>query len=330
MARRAAKTVQGESDSLSIEGDPQVGKPVTSEVRPVGNPAIEQHTRLALAMTLLAGLLFSTQDAAVKWLAAHHHVLMLLFVRSLVVAAGFLLLLPAPPGRSRLAVLWSGPSLGLLWVRSALGCLAWGVYFFAVAALPLAALTTLMFTMPLFVALLAGPLLGETVGVRRALPIGLGFVGVLVMLRPGGGLFDAVALLGLLAALCYALMMLATRALSRTVSSATMVLHLALTLVLVSALSLPWTWSTPSPAHLLLMLGVGGVVGVAQFSLAQAYRHGAAALVAPFDYARLLWASAFGYWLWGDAPGGSVLVGASFVIGSGLLLLADERWRVRH
>ncbi|MCA8966842.1 MAG: DMT family transporter, partial [Planctomycetes bacterium] len=258
------------------------------------------------------------------------HVLMLLFMRSVVVAVVFLVLLPGPAGGARLAVLWAGPRPGLLWLRSVLGGLAWALYFFAVAALPLPVLTTLMFTMPLFVALLAGPLLGERVGARRAGLIVLGFTGVLAMLRPGGGLFDVSAVLGLLAALSYALMMLATRALSRSVSSATMVLHLSLALAIVSAAALPWTWRTPDATDLGLMLAIGGIVGIAQFSLAQAYRFGAAALVAPFDYVRLLWASAFGWWLWNDLPGGSVLAGALFVVASGLLLLVDERGRSRR
>ena len=164
--------------------------------------------------------------------------------------------------------------------------MAWGVFYFALALLPLTALTTLMFTMPLFVALLAGPLLGEQVGARRLVLVLLGFGGVLVVVRPGGGLFEPAALLGLLAALCYALMVIATRALSATVSSASMVLHLSLTLTLVSALALPWTWRTPGAGDLLLMLAIGGIVGIAQYALAQAYRFGAAVLVAPFDYVR--------------------------------------------
>ena len=279
-------------------------------------------------MTLLAGFLFSTQDAAVKWLADDHHPLQLLFVRSVVVLVACLALVRLP-GRSPLGVLVHGPRMGLLWLRSLLGCAAWGVYFFAVTLLPLPALTTLMFTMPLWVGLLAGPLLGERVGWLRVAVIALGFAGVVVMARPGSGLFGWAAALGLLAALCYGLMMLVTRSLSSTVSSGAMVTHLAITLALLSGLSLPWTWTAPTAGGLLLMLAVGGIVGVAQYALAQAYRFGDAALVAPFDYVRLLWAAGYGFWLWGDLPGGSVLAGAALVVASGLLLVWGERRRPR-
>ena len=302
---------------MSIEGD-----------RATRKPESEQRPARAIVLTLLAGFLFSTQDAAVKWLSDDYHALHLLFIRSLVVALMFLAI-GGDAGRAPLRLLLAAPRPALLWLRSLLGCLAWAVYFVAVALLPLPALTTLMFTMPLWVGLLAGPLLGERVGWARGAVILLGFAGVVVMARPGSGLFGWSAVLGLVAALCYGLMVMVTRSLSRTVSSATMVTHMSLTITLLTALSLPWTWRTPGLEDLLLMLAVGVVVGAAQYALAQAYRYGAAALVAPFDYVRLLWAVAYGAWLWGDLPGGSVLAGAALVIASGLLLLLDERRRSR-
>lgn len=174
--------------------------------------------------------------------------------------------------------------------------------------------------------MLAGPLLGEWAGPRRWAAIIVGFLGVVVVMRPGfGGLHWAVSL-SIGATISYALYLVATRKLAATDSPQSMLIFSALFPTLLIAPAMLFVWEMPQTALqwlLLFSLGVFGATG--HWFLILAYRWAPAPVLAPFTYAQIGWMIGFGYVLFGDVPGLTTLVGAGIVIASGLYLLARER-----
>ena len=168
------------------------------------------------------------------------------------------------------------------------------------------------------------PFLGEAVGPRRWLAVIVGFLGVLVMVRPGAGAFQPEALLVVLAALGYALSMLITRRLTRTETNAAILFYSTAGSTLANALLLPFFWITPTTGDLGLFAGLGLIGGIGSFFMVLAYRHAPAAVVAPFDYTALLWATLIGWLVWHELPDATVWFGAAVVVASGLYIIHRE------
>lgn len=205
-----------------------------------------------------------------------------------------------------------------------------GCFFYAFRELPLADVYVLSFAGPLFITALSAPLLGEPVGWRRWAAVVVGFGGVVVMAQPSAGAPLVPVLVGLCAALFYALAALAVRGLSRTETSASIVLYLLLTTTVVSgALAVP-VWTAPTAFALGLMALVGAIGAGAQVLLTQAFRRAPPAVVAPFEYTGMVWASLFGWLVFGDLPTVPVLAGAMVIIGSGLYILHRETMVARR
>lgn len=274
----------------------------------------------AVGCFLAAILLFAVMDTLIKFLAAGYPVAQLMFVRSLVallLVGGFTL------ARGGLAPLRTKRPWGHVW-RAFAGLVSMGCFFYAFKHLPLADVYVLSFAGPLFITALSGPLLGEAVGWRRWVAVLAGFGGVVVMAQPSAGMPLLPVLVGLCAALFYALAALAVRGLSRTETAASIVVYLLLTTTAVSgALALP-VWVGPSWVELALMAAVGALGAGAQVLLTQAFRRAPPAVVAPFEYTGMVWASLFGWLVFGDLPTAPVLAGAMVIIGSGLYILHRE------
>ncbi len=211
------------------------------------------------------------------------------------------------------------------------GRIIWGLIgmagaFHGYATLPLASVTALGFTMPLFLTLLAVPLLGERIDGRRLAAVLAGFLGVMVMLRPGGGgpgqWLDYLAVLA--AALAWALAMISIRRMGEAgESGVTIVAWFAIGCSAISVVfALPvWVW--PSAGQWALLAGVGLVSAVAQLMMTEAYRRGDTTLVAPFEYSAILWTTLLGVLVWGEAPDGYDALGIAILVGCGLYI-----WRV--
>jgi drug/metabolite transporter (DMT)-like permease len=197
--------------------------------------------------------------------------------------------------------------------------------FLALRQLQLAETLSIQFATPLMVALLAGPLLGEWSSPRRLVAVGIGFLGVLVIVRPGVGTFQPAVLLSIGNMLCYAFYVLTTRKLAGVDSTATTVFYSGLAgLALMSPL-LPWIWTTPTAWSVwALLIGVGLFGTMGHWLLVLAHARAPANVLAPFIYTQLLWSVMLGYLVFGDIPNRWTLIGASIVIGSGLYLLAQE------
>src|SRR6266404_4225202 len=184
----------------------------------------------------------------------------------------------------------------------------------------------LIFSTPFFVAALSGPMLGEWVRWRRWSAIAVGFIGVLVVSRPGAASFQPAALLSLSAALCYALYSIATRILARTDSNETTLFYSNIVGALALLPVVPLVWTTPSdPLVIALMVATGAVGSFGHYLLIAAHRLAPAAVLSPFIYTEIVLVTALGFLVFGDVPNRFTLTGAAIVVASGLYLLHRER-----
>src|SRR5262245_15899803 len=182
-----------------------------------------------------------------------------------------------------------------------------------------------VFSTPFFVAALSGPMLGEWVRWRRWTASAVGFVGVLVVLRPGPGTFQPAALLSLSAASCYSRYSSITRILARTDSNATTLFYSNIVGALALVPIVPFVWTTPSDPLVIALMVASGVMGsCGHYLLIAAHRHAPAAVLSPFIYTEIVLVIALGFLVFGDVPNRFTLTGAAIVVASGLYLLHRE------
>jgi drug/metabolite transporter (DMT)-like permease len=265
---------------------------------------------------------FAVLDTMAKYLNLHMSTLEVVWARY-TGAFLFPFMLSNPWTRPRLTMtLRPGLQIG----RSVLLLASTLCNFAALRYLQLDEAIALIFSTPFFVAALSGPILGEWVRWRRWTAIAVGFVGVLVVTRPGVGSFHPAALLSLTAALFYALYSITTRMLARTDSSETTLFYSNIVGAVALVPALPFVWTTPSdPLVIALMVGTGAVGSFGHYLLIAAHRLGPAAVLSPFIYTEIVWVSAWGFVVFGDLPSRWTLAGAAIVIGSGLYILHRER-----
>ena len=308
------------------------------------SPPGERQDNAPLAVLSVCGgvALAATLDAAVKWLSGDYPVHQLLVLRCLV-AMPVLFALTGLAGRE---IATMHPRWPIVVLRGLVLCSAYIALIMALAAMPLADAVAIYFTLPLFVAALAGPVLGEKVGLDRWLAILAGFVGVLIMIRPGAGVFEPAALLALYAALGYGTGQMLTRWLGFGLRASVLAFQQNVVYLTVgTVLSLIFGfgqfavevhpsvdfllrgWSTPPLADLALILSLGAFAGLAMVLYTQAYRLAEANLVAPFEYTGIIWATFYGLVLFGDFPDWVTGAGAALVVGAGLYMLGAVRRR---
>lgn len=192
---------------------------------------------------------------------------------------------------------------------------------------PLATGTTIMFLNPILVTILAIPLLGEKVGLRRWAGVVLGFTGALIVVRPweeGLGAYGHGVLFLLAAAFLNANYQILTRKV-RGDDPRTSLLYTAAAGAVVTSLIVPWFWSWPAGFDWLLLIASGLAGGLGHLFLIRAFQAAPASVVAPFSYSSLLWAALFGFVIWGDWPELWTWAGAAIIIGSGLYIFHRER-----
>ena len=198
--------------------------------------------------------------------------------------------------------------------------------FAALRYLQLDQAVALQFSTPFFVAALSGPILGEWVRWRRWTAIIVGFIGVLVVTRPGPGSFQPAALLSLTGAVCYATYALITRILARTDSNETTLFYSNIVGALALLPVVPLVWTTPSdPLVIALMVATGAMGSFGHYLLIAAHRLAPAAVLSPFIYTEIVLVTATGFLVFGDVPNRSTLTGAAIVVASGLYILHRER-----
>jgi drug/metabolite transporter (DMT)-like permease len=183
------------------------------------------------------------------------------------------------------------------------------------------------FTAPLFGTLLSIPFLGERFGAWRLGAVGLGFAGALLTAGPIAGSLDPMALFALGSAFGYGIAMIAMRKLGSTDKSSATVFYFTVAGALSGLVFVPTQWVTPSPQDLALLMAIGLIGGVAQIFMTEAFRLAPPSVVAPFDYTAMLWALAFGFFVFGTFPGPQVMAGAALICASGLFIIHRETVR---
>lgn len=202
-----------------------------------------------------------------------------------------------------------------------------GLFNAGIRTTPLATATTIMFLNPILVTILAIPLLGERVGLRRWLGVVLGFMGAVIVVQPwqqGFGTFNHGVLFLLAAAVLNANYQILTRKV-RGDDPLTSLLYTAAAGAVVTSMLVPWFWQWPTAVDWLLLVGTGVAGGFGHLFLIRAFRSAPASAVAPFSYSSLIWAAVFGFVIWGDWPDLWTWAGAALIIGSGLYIFQRER-----
>lgn len=275
----------------------------------------------AIALMVIAVGMFSFLDAVAKYLAQSLPVLQVAWMRFVmhIVLAAFVLRLWQDFARLKT----SRPLLQIGRGAMLLGTTAFN--FWALQYLQLAETSSIMFAGPMLVAALAGPLMGEWIGPRRWAAIAIGFVGVLVVTRPG---FDGLgwpALISVASMISFALYSLATRVLAQTENADGLILYTALipAIALTPAALSVWVWPTDWVSWA-LMLATGVLGGVGHWLLIKAHKTTPASTLAPFMYTQIVWMVSLGWLLFADIPTVWTVLGASIIVGSGLYLLYRE------
>ena len=282
---------------------------------------LPDHLKGSLTL-MLAAFGFALMIALIKLVGSRLPVVQILFVRQL----GMLLIL-SPTIVRDLPHALSTRRLDLQLLRIGLALVAMLCGFTAVIHMPLADAVALGFAKSFFVTIFAVLVLRETVGVHRWSAVALGFIGVLVMVRPGS---DGASLYGLMAitgAASAGAVMVVIRLLSRSESTHSILLYQALGVGLVMAVPAWVYWEAPT-AHEWLLLGAIGVISFfAQKANVMAYTWGEASMLASLDYVRLLYATALGWWLFDTLPGTSTWIGAGIIVLASVYTVWRERVR---
>lgn len=208
--------------------------------------------------------------------------------------------------------------------RGLLGTTAMFCGFYAVTHLPLADATAISFANSLFMIVLAVLFLGETVRWRRWSATAVGFVGVLVMVGPGGHGLDLPVAAALFGTLCVATVSVVIKKLSQTEAPVSILFSFSIVSTAASAVPAVFVWQTPTLEEWVLLLLIGAIGTAAQSCGIRGFRCGEATAVAPFDYTRLLFAGLFGYMLFGDVPTPQTLMGAGLIVASTLYIARRE------
>ena len=211
-------------------------------------------------------------------------------------------------------------------LRGVIGIASLSLFTFGIRRMALADVYTIFFVAPLFITALAALILHERVDRRRWVAIGVGFAGVLIVLRPSGAaMVSAPGIAILVTAAGYAASAITVRILGRTDSSPSMVFWL-MTFVAVGAgvLALP-SWQPIAPAHWSVIGGIAVSGSIGQWAITEAFKRAEASFIAPFEYTALAWGVGMDWFIWGTVPSVVTFAGAAVVIGSGLYLIRRER-----
>ena len=270
---------------------------------------------------MLAGIAgFAIMDATIKWLTADYPVPQVVALRSWFGLPILIMLALREGGLPALGTKRPMVHIG----RYLLVLLLSLSFFWVLSMMKLVDAIAIAFAAPIIITALSVPLLKEAVGPRRWVAIAIGFCGVLIMLRPGMGVFQWASIAALGSAVVYALLMITTRAFKSTESTASLMLYPQLGMSLTGLLMVNYFWVTPTMFDLALFAFAGFFGSIGVMCLTQAFRLAPAAAIAAFEYTALVWATLLGYLVWGELPDRYTLVGALVVIASGLYIIYRE------
>ncbi len=274
---------------------------------------------------IFCSFFFGVASAFVKLLTTDYSVFEIAFFRNLFG------LIPAfwMSGRIGVAGFRTVRPMAHFW-RGLFGIASMLFMFYAFSLIPLPDATAISFAGPLFITALSVPLLRETVGRHRWTAVVAGFLGVLVIMKPGSDALTIGGIAALAAALFHALAMISLRRLRNTENAEVTTLYFTLLATFITAILVPFSWKMPDAGGAILLVLLGLLSGVGQFFLTKAYGLAEASAISPFTYVSILWATCFGILIWRDVPTGSMLLGTTIIILSGLYILHRERIRANR
>lgn len=281
----------------------------------------KEHPFKGVLFILAAVFLFAGSDALSKYLTQSYPVVLVLWVRYVVHV--LLMLIALRPKSITSLFETANPKLQL--VRGLCMACTNLLFISALRFIPLAEGTSIVYLTPLIVTVLSGPLLGAQVGRLQWVAVLIGFMGVLLIVRPGGALFHPVALLALGAACSFSLYQLVTRKLNRTDSANVSNFISGLVSVAVTSLLLPFFWTVPTLYFGCLMVALGFSALVSHLCMTHAYHHAEPSTLAPFTYLQLPFAGLIGYVLFDHIPDTLAFVGMFVIALGGLLVIVGQR-----
>jgi drug/metabolite transporter (DMT)-like permease len=274
-----------------------------------------------LYMLATAVITFPALNASVKYLADEYSLVQIIWVRSVIHLLWMVVLFMPGLGLK----LFATRRLGLQLTRSLLQLISLVTFVVGLLYIPMTTATTIFFTGPLLVVALAVPLLGERVGVRRWMAVLVGFVGALVIIRPGADSMDWATLLILASAFFYALYQILTRRAADYDDFRVSAVYTILIALVVSSVAVPFYWETPIGwLDWLVFGGLGILGGLGHLFVIKAYEHAPASVIGPFDYGQLIGATIIGYLVFAEFPDLWTWAGAAIIIVSGIYIARRE------
>ena len=283
----------------------------------------KQNERLGILLMIITTIVFASQDGLSKYLATEYNVYMVVMIRYWFFAAFVISMSSRRTGGIKRVAKTKSPILQIF--RSLILVAEMCITILAFTLLGLAETHAIFASYPLIIAMLSGPILGEYVGWRRWLAICVGFIGILIILNPGNGIFSPYALVPLAGAILFALYGLLTRYVGQYDNSSTsffwtgVVGSIAMTVIGLNF----WDPVSRSDWSVMLLLSASGVVG--HYLLIKCYEVAEASAIQPFAYLQLIWASMIGIIIFGEQITTNVLIGACIIVGAGLFTVWRER-----
>ncbi len=273
---------------------------------------------------IAGGALLTVNDAVMKWLTGDYATGQIMFIRGLFAFIPILFFIRQAGGFRRLHIYsYTGQAARAVLVVAGTFCFVSGLSY-----LPLADAIAITFAGPLFVTALAAAILKEVVGWRRWTAVFIGFIGVIIIIRPTGEAVQLAALLPLTASFTGALRDIVTRRIAVGEQSATMLLVTTSAVCIAGLSTAPFGgWAPLALVDLWYFAASGILLGAAHYLMIETFRYAEAALVSPFKYASIIWATALGYMIWGETPDHWTLFGCAVVTASGIYILKRESLR---
>jgi drug/metabolite transporter (DMT)-like permease len=294
----------------------------------------------AVGFLIAAICVYSLHDVIIKWISGNYPVHEILFIRSIFAVILLLVISRLEGGLHLLRT----THFRLQIIRASLMFISFMTYYLALAALPLAETVSLFFSAPLFITILSVSVLGEKVKWGGWLAVFVGFLGVIVLLKPGSKMINPAAFLALLSALLYATGSILTRKLGQTESGVALAFYPTITYILFSTMvgvalndstvaqqSHPSAaflfrgWKLPTQGDLFLLILVGLLAALGFYFLSQAYRLAPASAIAPFEYTAVPLSAVLGYIFWEDILGSQSIIGIVLIMVSGLYIFGSKK-----
>ena len=268
---------------------------------------------------LMSVCAFSIMDIIVKWSEAYP-LGQVLFFRGFFGVILYFIIMP----RDRIKDFYLTKRPGLHFLRCMSGLIALVAIFIALRNLPLATVVSISFAAPIFTTIFSIFLLSEKVGMFRWIAVLVGFIGIIIITEPGFSSFNIYFIYPIIFCLGLSYVAIAIRQLSTTEPVWLISLYFSIAITLASLVTLPYGWVIPNLGDLILLMLIGVFGGVANLWLGQSYKLAEVSLVSPLKYLALVFAIAFGYFIWGEIPSFKTLLGAALVIISSIIIFRRE------